>query len=127
MADQDCDFTGCFHLSEFFLEPGKLITRVLSITHQVEIGAVAGLSIDSNNINVVVDFVIGSKLLGVETIDQEFFQGGFVKPDFPVVGEERDNGILFIEVHRVDHHAEVVITFKRECGPLAQVLLHVVE
>jgi hypothetical protein len=119
MADQDCDFTVLLHLSKFFLEPGKLITRVLSITHQVEIGTVAGLSVNSDNINIVVYFFISGELLSVETIDHELFQGGIVKPDFPVVGEEGNDRILFIEVHRVDYHTEVVITFEGECGPLA--------
>lgn len=127
VTNQDCDFTVCFHLGKFFLEPSKLITRVLPITNQVEVGSIAGLSVNSNNINVVINFLIGGKLLSVETIDQELFQRGIVKPDLPVVGEEGNNWILFIKIHRINYHAEVVVTFEGECSPLAQVLLHVVE
>jgi hypothetical protein len=99
----------------------------LSITHQVEIGTVAGLSINGYHIHVVVDFGISGKFLSVETIDQELLQCGIIKPDFPVVGEEGNDRVLFIEIHRVDYQAEVVISFEGESGPLAKILLHVIE
>ena len=127
MTNQNCDLTVSLHLRQFFLKPRKLIAWILSVAHQVVIGVVAGLRVYSNHVYIVVDFVIGGKLLSVVTFCLKFLKCTIVKPHFPIISQEGQYGILRIEILGVNNETEVVITLQWECGPLAQIGLHVIE
>ena len=119
MSDKNRNLTVGLHNIEFLFQPSKLVTRILSITHKVEIGVVTSFCVNSDHIDLIIYCSIGCrKLLGIETIHQKLLQSRLVKPYFPVVGKEWDNGVSWVKILGVDYRTKVMITFKRECSPL---------
>lgn len=94
MSDKNRNLTVGLHNIEFLFQPSKLVTRILSVTHKVEISVITSFGVNSDHIDLIIHCAIGSrKLLSVKTIYQKLLKSRLVKPHFPVIGKEWDNGV----------------------------------